>query len=96
VRGANHDSVGAKPRAALDALSNVYHTSFGVPAMMNLWIYYVQYSTGGKLVCMWLVARGGDSQGTPGLFAVNYGWLRVWWASSGDLGDLTSRIGRCP
>ena len=24
-----------------DALSNVYHTSFGVPVMMNLSIYYV-------------------------------------------------------
>lgn len=53
-------------RAAPNALSNVYHTRFGVPVMMNLWIYYVQYSTvGGYMV----VARGWggdpDSQGTP-------------------------------
>jgi hypothetical protein len=34
-----------EPRAALDdALSNVYHTSFGVPVMMDsVWNYYVLY-----------------------------------------------------
>jgi hypothetical protein len=78
-------SIGARPRAAPDALSNVYHTSFGVPVMMNLWNYYV-------LCCLVSVSSGSwwDSQGTPGLFADGF---RVWWASSGD---LTSRIGICP
>lgn len=67
-----------------DALSNVYHTSSGVPVMMNLSIYYVLL----RYMATWLMVQwGSSSRGTPIakwlVFCGPCGQLRVWWANSG-------------